>query len=171
MLSAGDLGVKSSDVETKLSLILQMVTNWNAVLLLDECDVFLETRSSNSLDRNKIVSIFLRTLEYYEGVLFMTTNRVEDIDPAFASRIHLTMEYKDLDKNAREKIWRNFLSRGEDTEHHHQITYAEVSKLADANINGRQIKNVLKTAKLLASHRNELLKFEHVRTVMSVEGN
>ncbi|KAJ8071200.1 hypothetical protein OCU04_001538 [Sclerotinia nivalis] len=101
----------------------------------------------------------------------MTTNRVNNIDPAFQPRIHLSMDYKDLDKNAREKVWRNFLSRGDDQEHHHQITDAEVDKLAESNTNGRQIKNVLKTAKLLASYKNELLKFEHVRTVMSVEGN
>ncbi|KAF7898934.1 uncharacterized protein EAF01_008147 [Botrytis porri] len=101
----------------------------------------------------------------------MTTNRVNNIDSAFRSRVHLSMNYKDLDKNAREKIWRNFLWRGEDQEHHHQITDVEVGKLADSNINGRQTKNILKTAKLLASHKGGLLKFEHVRTVMSVEGN
>ncbi|KAF7872214.1 hypothetical protein EAF04_003139 [Stromatinia cepivora] len=127
MLSAGDLGTDSSDVESALGLILEMVTSWNAVLLLDECDVFLESRTSNSLERNKIVSIFLRTLEYYEGILFMTTNRVKNIDPAFQSRIHLSMDYKDLDKSAREKVWRNFLSRGDDQEHHHQIIDAEVT--------------------------------------------
>ncbi|KAI9647718.1 hypothetical protein NHQ30_004104 [Ciborinia camelliae] len=171
MLSAGDLGTESADVSSKLTLILEMVTSWNAVLLLDECDVFLESRTSDSLERNKIVSIFLRTLEYYEGILFLTTNRVKNIDPAFQSRIHLSMEYQDLDKSAREKVWRNFLSRGEDAEHHHQITDAEVGKLADVNINGRQIKNILKTAKLLASYKDELLKFEHVRTVMSMEEN
>ncbi|KAF5875923.1 putative atpase aaa+ type core protein [Botrytis fragariae] len=152
MLLAGDLGTESKDVESTLRSVLQMVTSWNAVLLLDECDVFLEALTSNSLERNKIVSIFFRTFEYYEEILFMTTNR-------------------HLDKNAREKIWRNFLSRGEDQEHDHQITDVEIGKLADSNINGRQINNVLKTAKLLASHEGELLKLEHVRTVMSVEGN
>ncbi|TEY63314.1 hypothetical protein BOTCAL_0156g00220 [Botryotinia calthae] len=171
MLSAGDLGTESKDVESTLRSVLQMVTCWNAVLLLDECDVFLEARTSNSLERNKIVSIFLRTLEYYEGILFMTTNRVNNIDPAFKSRIHLSMDYKDLDKNAREKIWKNFLALGEGHEQHHQITDVDVGKLADSNINGRQIKNVLKTAKLLAGHKGEFLKFEHIRTVVSVEEN
>lgn len=83
MMSAGDLGIKSSEVETSLTTILEMVAKWNAVLLLDECDVFLEARSAHDLERNKIVSIFLRTLEYYEGILFLTTNRVKNMDPAF----------------------------------------------------------------------------------------
>ncbi|KAM0170078.1 hypothetical protein ACHAPF_009375 [Botrytis cinerea] len=130
MLSAGDLGTESQDFESNLRSVLQMATCWNAALLLDECDVFLEARTSKPLERNKIVSIFLLTLEYYEGILFMTTNR-------------------DLDKNAREKTWKNFLSF-EGHEQYHQITDIEVEKLADSNINGRQVKNVLKTAKLLA---------------------
>ncbi|TGO33851.1 hypothetical protein BHYA_0224g00050 [Botrytis hyacinthi] len=171
MLSVGDSDTESKDVELTLRSVLQMVTSWNAVLLLDECDVFLEARISNSLERNKILWIFLRTLDYYEGILFMTTNRINNLDPAFKSRIHLNIDYKDLDRNAKEKIWRNFLSRGGDQEHHHQITDVEVGKFADSNINRRRIKNVLKTAKFLASHKGELLKFEHVRTVMSVEGN
>ena len=52
-----------------------MVARWEAVLLLDEADVFLEARSTHDLERNKLVSIFLRVLEYYEGILFLTTNR------------------------------------------------------------------------------------------------
>lgn len=101
----------------------------------------------------------------------MTTNRVNNIDPAFKSRIHLSVDYKDLDKSAKEKIWKNLLSLGEGHEQNHQITNVEVGRLADSNTNGRKIKNVLKTANLLASHKGELLKFEHIRTVMSVEGN
>ena len=56
MMSAGDLGVDSSTVETSLSNVLEMCTKWNAVLLLDEADVFLEQRSAHDLERNKLVS-------------------------------------------------------------------------------------------------------------------
>lgn len=62
MLSAGDLGLDPSGIEESLNLVLDMVSKWNAVLLLDEADVFLEARSSNDLERNKMVSIFLRVL-------------------------------------------------------------------------------------------------------------
>ena len=105
VMSASDLGVSSWDVEATLGKVLEMVAKWNAVLLLDECDVFLEVRSADDLDRNKIVSIFLRTLEYYEGILFLTTNRVEHMDPAFASRIHVSLEYPALDAAARAAVW------------------------------------------------------------------
>lgn len=62
MMSAGDLGLDPSGIEESLNLVLDMVGRWNAVLLLDEADVFLEARSSNDLERNKMVSIFLRVL-------------------------------------------------------------------------------------------------------------
>lgn len=56
MMSAGDLGLSSSDVESSLSNVLEMCTKWNAVLLIDEADVFLEQRSAHDLERNKLVS-------------------------------------------------------------------------------------------------------------------
>jgi hypothetical protein len=56
MMSAGDLGIESYEVESSLSNVLEMCTKWNGVLLLDEADVFLEQRSANDLERNKLVS-------------------------------------------------------------------------------------------------------------------
>ena len=165
MMSASDLGIRSFEVEANITNILEMVAKWNAVLLLDECDVFLEARSKHDLERNKIVSIFLRTLEYYEGILFLTTNRVEDMDPAFQSRIHISMEYPGLDREARKQVWQNFLRRGIENE----LSEKEVSMLAEVDINGRQIKNVLKTGQLLARHKGTKLKYEHLRTVLNVE--
>jgi hypothetical protein len=70
MMSAGDLGLDPRTVESALKDILEMCTKWNAILLLDEADVFLEQRSLHELERNKLVSIFLRVLEYYEGKSF-----------------------------------------------------------------------------------------------------
>lgn len=70
MMSAGDLGLDPGSVEEKLSDILEMCTKWNAILLLDEADVFLEERSLHELERNKLVTIFLRVLEYYVSIGF-----------------------------------------------------------------------------------------------------
>ena len=45
-------------------------------LLLDEADVFLQRRAELTLERNRLVAVFLRKLEYYDGVLFLTANLV-----------------------------------------------------------------------------------------------
>ncbi|KAM0434029.1 hypothetical protein ACHAPT_003973 [Fusarium lateritium] len=177
IMSAGDLGSDAYDIEENLGRILEMVANWNAVLLLDECDVFLEARSPHDIERNRIVSIFLRTLEYYEGILFLTTNRVKNIDAAFQSRIHMSLEYPPLDRSSRESVWRGFLNRAVSLDAKvagsaaHNITDDETKALAGLELNGRQIKNVLKTANLLACHKGQKLSFEHLRTVLRVEGH
>lgn len=166
MMSAGDLGLRPDEVENNLQDILEMVAKWNAILLLDECDVFLEERTTQELERNKLVSIFLRTLEYYEGILFLTTNRVGNMDTAFQSRIHVSLAYPDLDTASRRQIWCNFLSmKGERSE----ISDRDLDILAEVKLNGRQIKNVIKTAYLLSLRKKTPLRLENIRTVLAVK--
>lgn len=86
MVSAGELGTDPRVLERNLTDILDIAHAWGAVLLLDEADVFLEKRSIHDIHRNALVSIFLRLLEYFQGILFLTTNRVETFDDAFQSR-------------------------------------------------------------------------------------
>jgi SpoVK/Ycf46/Vps4 family AAA+-type ATPase len=166
MMSAGDLGINPDQVESKLTNILEMIAKWNAVLLLDECDVFLEARSTHDLERNKLVSIFLRVLEYYEGLLFLTTNRVDNIDAAFQSRIHISMAYPDLTAESRRHIWENFL-KGLSVEG--GFTKKDLDELATVELNGRQIKNVLKSAALLAARKKELVGRKYVDVVLAIE--
>lgn len=77
MVSAGELGTDSRFLEHELQKILDICHTWGAILLLDEADVFLEKRNMQDIHRNALVSIFLRQLEYFQGILFLTTNRVE----------------------------------------------------------------------------------------------
>ena len=74
--------------------MLAKVACW--LLDLDEADIFLEQRSIGDINRNAFVCVFLRTLEYYQGNKFFTTNRVNQIDPAIASRIHFKTKYDNL---------------------------------------------------------------------------
>lgn len=168
MMSAGDLGLDSSKVESSLSNVLEMSTKWNAVLLLDEADVFLEARSSHDLERNKLVSIFLRMLEYYSGILFLTTNRVANIDAAFQSRIHISIEYPELSLSSRRHVWSNFIALGA-MQQSHGFSESDLDLLATYEMNGREIKNVLKTAKLLASRQGNQLGVGHIESVLKIE--
>jgi hypothetical protein len=165
MMSAGDLGLDPADIEESLNTILDMVSKWNAVLLLDEADVFLEARSTSDLERNKLVSIFLRVLEYYEGILFLTTNRISNIDDAFHSRIHISMQYPPLTAASRRHIWNTFLSKTSG------LSDGQLDALAQVELNGRQIKNVLKTAQMLARRANDDGKVDigHIETILAIE--
>lgn len=87
---------------------------WDAVVLIDEADVYLEARSEKDLKRNGVVSIFLRALDYFRGILFLTTNRIGRFDEAFMTRIHVAVGYERLTDSAREQIWDNMFDTLDD---------------------------------------------------------
>ena len=93
VITCGDLGLTPGEVESSLKNVFRLAHLWDCVLLLDEADVFLSQRSKQDMKRNALVSVFLRVLEYYNGLLFLTTNRVGTIDEAFKSRIHISLYY------------------------------------------------------------------------------
>ncbi|CAF9918061.1 MAG: hypothetical protein HETSPECPRED_003648 [Heterodermia speciosa] len=113
--SCGDMGQEAEVVEKRLEDHFQLAHRWGCVLLLDEADVFLQKRSREDLARNAIVSVFLRVLEYYSGILFLTTNRVGAFDQAFRSRIHMSLFYPRLDEDKTIKIWKMNLARARKT--------------------------------------------------------
>ena len=164
ILNSGELGIEPADVEANLDRALMLAVAWNAILLIDEADVFLEQRSTQDLQRNCLVSLFLRTLEYYEGILFLTTNRITTFDPAFKSRIHLALKYHSLTTAARKELFINFISRTSKTP---PIFDEEtLDRLAAVEINGRQIKNAVRTASALARDEKIPLNEEHFQTVL-----
>lgn len=111
MVTSGELGIRSDALEKKLQLILDVAHTWGAVLLLDEADVFLEQRRPQDVSRNAMVSVFLRVLEYFQGILFLTTNQVQCFDEAFGSRIHLALKYGPLSYKAKRAVWKIFLDK------------------------------------------------------------
>lgn len=90
---SGQLGTTAASVGATLSGILQRAVRWDAILLLDEADVYIRRRD-NDLEHNAIVAEFLRTLEYFNGLLFMTTNRIDDVDDAILSRCVAKIQYE-----------------------------------------------------------------------------
>lgn len=140
-ISAGELGTSVEKLEAQLPLIFQRADKWEAVLLLDEADVFLEQRSLYDVHRNALVSVFLRELEYYQGIMFLTTNRVNQIDDAIASRIHLPLKYKSLGLDARESIWESFLKKAVTKRGGACYSRKDLDFLAIKDLNGRQVRS------------------------------
>ena len=110
-LTSSDIGTEPEAVEQRLSRWFELAKVWNAVLLIDEADVFLERRSNTDLQRNNLVAIFLRTLEYYQGILFLTTNRIGTFDEAILSRIDVPLYFAALTNEQRVQIWRILLRK------------------------------------------------------------
>jgi len=157
----GELGTNTKDLESKLQEILEVAGIWNAVILIDEADIFLEQRSNSDIIRNAHVGIFLRLLEYHQGVLFLTTNRVGSFDTAFQSRISVALTYEALDENARCQVWRNFCEVAD-------INNIDPQVLAKTVLNGRQIRNAIQLAQALALSELQEVTLWHLERTIQV---
>ncbi|KAL0936383.1 uncharacterized protein CTRU02_208598 [Colletotrichum truncatum] len=141
----------------------ELAARWGAVLLIDECDTYLEQRNDKSSKRNRMVSRFLRELEYYPSLLFLTTNRERCLDPAVYSRIHLTINYPALDQPSRLKIWQTFLEKNGSN-----MSKSELEALSEIEVDGRRIRNIVKTSGIMANREGRPIRFDDVRKVMKI---
>ncbi|KAK7696751.1 hypothetical protein SLS64_014260 [Diaporthe eres] len=173
-ITCGDIGESAVEVEKNLHHNFLLAYKWGCVLLLDEADIFLAKRNKTDLRRNAVTSVFLRSLEYYAGILFLTTNRVGGIDPAFKSRIQLSLYYPRIDLDTTMKLYHVFLKRARDEQERIGVTQfkikqKEILKFASRHYrrlqkegyntwNGRQIRNACQTAIALVEHEAAHLK-------------
>ena len=166
---AAQLGVSANDIERNLRETLQKGSRWNAVVLLDEADVYIAERGTD-IHQNAIVAAFLRVLENHTATIFMTTNHLEGVDDAVASRCLARIDYKMPDADAQQRIWQVlselngvfFYSKG--CSHrkpgdrvwcicHDVVIERIVGKHGD--LSGRDIKHLLKLAALWSESRGE----------------
>ncbi|KAH6676253.1 ATPase [Halenospora varia] len=143
-LQAEDLGTNASHLGPKIKKVFEMATEWDAVILLDEADVFMAERDPGDIARNELVSIFLRELEYFKGIIFLTTNLYSTIDAAFRSRVNIHLVFKPLPFSSRLLLWTKFLSRLDVPS---VQSDADMKELAKWELNGREIKNAIKTVR------------------------
>jgi ATPase family associated with various cellular activities (AAA) len=137
---SGQLGTTAASVGATLSGILQRAVRWGAILLLDEADVYIRRRD-NDLEHNAIVAEFLRTLEYFNGLLFMTTNRVDDVDDAILSRCIAKIQYETPPKADAIRLWKLLAEQfGVDL----TDDLIEALTIAYPKASGRDIKELLK---------------------------
>jgi len=157
--------------EQRLTEVLRLATAWNAVVLLDEADVFLEARRDESPDaaqRNALVAVFLRHLEYFSGIVFLTTNRIHVFDAAMKSRVHLALGYSAPDLDSRRRIWRHNLLHTNHQDGRGFSIEDALEKFAPEPMNGREISNAVNTACTLARFSEGPLLLTHIDEVLGV---
>lgn len=179
-LTSGDLSTRAWNVEENLSYFLELGQRYGALVLLDEADVYLQRRHPADIERNGLVSVFLRALEYYRGVLFLTTNRVRTFDRAFMSRIHVALHYRNLRDEDRERIWASNFDRLEQESQglvHVSAAAREFARhgeeVRELQWNGREIRNNMQTALAMAEADGEeegvvMLAEKHLRAMVKL---
>lgn len=156
VVQCAQLGTDEEELEGELKLVLSRTTRWGAILLIDEADVYVRARE-NDLQQNAIVGVFLRVLERFQGVLFMTSNRATAIDDAIMSRAIAHIKYDLPDHEQLKLIWEVL------AENYKVDLYPkdfEMLATEFPGISGRNVKTLLKLATAVA--RKEQYKRDEV---------
>jgi len=145
-VQCSQLGLDVEELEKNLQKVLNRAVKWNALLLIDEADVYIRKRRED-IHQNAVVGTFLRVLEYYSGVLFMTSNMGSDIDDAIMSRATAHIQYEIPNKEDRVKIADIMIRQ-------FKIEVKEVFEIhkffEETEVSGRDIKSILKLASKLS---------------------
>jgi len=161
-IQCSQLGTSPEKVEANLAVALARANRWNAILLLDEADVYIRKRGAD-LEQNAIVGVFLRLLEFASCILFMTTNLPDNVDDAIASRCIARLHYGPPTVEDQVKIWM-VLSRLNGI----PLTEGDARSFARRHpaISGRDVKNLLKLASFVAQAEGKPLTLETLEYVL-----
>lgn len=165
-MHSGQLGVDVSKLEEVLTTILKRAQRWGAVLLIDEADVYIRERGTD-MTQNAVVATFLRTLEYFNGLLFLTTNRQKDVDDAILSRCIAVIRYGAPNKENATKIWK-VLSSQYNVPLSDDLIAQLTAKYPFAS--GRDIKELLKLVTRWLDKKKEPLSMEVFRKCAQFRG-
>jgi len=160
-VSMAEMGTTPQELETKLSQVLELATLWDALVLMDEADIFLERRGQKEIVRNAMVGVLMRQIEYFQGVLFLTSNRVDVFDEAFHSRVTVALKYAEHTKDTRDSVWNVLLT-------HSGILGIDTTEISEYVLNGRQIKNCICLAQGLASDEGVTVTLQHLKYTIDI---
>ncbi|KAL8908079.1 MAG: hypothetical protein Q9171_005597 [Xanthocarpia ochracea] len=141
-VGASDVGLVPKTAEESLGRIFDLAERWGAVLLIDEADVFLDSRGSRGegdLSKNALVSVNFKPL---------THEQEQDIWQGYIKQ--LTSE--------------NSTGKGEIEAWVYEIT--KKTKNSRTRLSGREVRNVFTTAQTLAqAEPNKKIQKKHLERV------
>lgn len=177
----GDLGTEPSILESQLRRTLLRAANWGAILLIDNADVLLNERNLYHLQHNALVSVFLRSLDCSEALVFLVTSHRVQHDASLESRIDFPLGLPDLSFTKQQDIWVAAIERVDMRERDREkITEFVMERLqnvdngAHKSMNGHQIQHCVRAAAALAkglvhdSDKETILTEDHVKKVLAL---
>lgn len=157
-VTAGQLGIDGEKMDSKLSEVLNRASRLGCILLIDECETFVRQRGTD-LIQNAIITTFLRRIEYFDGIMFLTSNKIKDIDDAILSRCIAAIKYEPPTEANAKKIWRVLASQFELND---QLTDYDIDTLIKIfpSAVGRDIKELLKLTARYCMGMNQKLNID-----------
>ncbi len=155
------------ETEKNLHRVLTRAEELDVILLLDEGDALLGTRTevktANDRYANLETDYLLQKLENYQGIVVITTNAEENIDSAFQRRMDVVVGFIPPQPDERLLIWNLHLPAD------HDVTPAALTAVAArCGMTGGQIRNAALQAALLALDEDRKINRSHlIRAVQS----
>ena len=113
-----------------------------------------------------------RRLTDEPGIIILTTNRINSIDIAVKSRVHLAIQYKDLTPPQRIAIYKNNIMSIPESEIEDRDALLEDLERQRTGVtrknnksDGRQIRNIVIMARALAKKQGKKLNIDHLAIV------
>ena len=157
-VQSSQLGIDVEQVEKNLKAALDNASRWKAIMLIDEADTYIHERGDD-IQQNCIVGVFLRLLEYYKGVLFMTTNRATLIDDAILSRAMVHLKYDMPNKEDLKNIWQI-----QANQYGCKIDTKEIDKIIEKFpvMSGRDVKKTVQLCKRISEAKKKPITVDMV---------
>lgn len=134
------------ETEKRIVNTFQMASKSNAVLFWDEADaMFYDRESADKTFEVRNVNVLLQEIERFNGVCILATNRIASLDKALLRRISLKIEFERPDKELRNRLWRVLIPTKFPLDKD-----VNIDKLAEEELSGGQIKNIILNAARLA---------------------
>lgn len=156
------------ETEKHIDEILAATEQLDCVLVIDEGDTLLGARTDGSTANDRYANLetnfLLQRLEEYTGIVVVTSNAGDRIDPAFARRMENTVTFPRPRSAERVAIWRLHLPPD------HGVTEMELHRLASEHrLTGGQIRNAAMHARMLSLDAGDRLDARHLEEAVTVE--
>ena len=164
-IAGGQLGATATKIEENLEDVLARAVRLRMPIVINEADVFIRKRGDDFL-QTSIVAVFLRLLEYHNGLVFLTTNR-DDIDDAIQSRCLAVIDFKLPALAERIRIWESLLA-----EFNVELTPAELKRAGTVfpSVSGRDIQNLIRLTTRTCTALNEKFSLQALKANSTFRG-
>jgi SpoVK/Ycf46/Vps4 family AAA+-type ATPase len=166
-ISCSDVGTNVSTAEDYMRSVSEICNAWDCVVLFDDAEIFFEQRTMHDMERNAMVVTFLRCLDFFTGLVILTTNRVGTFDETVRSRVQLVIYLEQWNYDERVKIWKTVIRDLVSFIDQNQIDklMSDIYLFAEWKLNGWEVDNMVKMAMQLACSQDECLSRRHFQQV------
>ena len=147
------------ETEKNLATLLSRAEHSEIVLLFDEADSLFGKRTdikdSNDRFANSQTNYLLQRIEFYRGIVLLTSNSRDRFDSAFTRRLDKIIEFPLPSPQERRALWQNHLGSG------HQLSIKEINQIAvGSDLAGGHIRNAVLTAAVEARNAGRLITLD-----------